>query len=783
MLSINNVPMKYKLPAIIVGMCLAAGAILQTSNTISARNSSKQDVVQLFQTIGVALESELNSWKKENSALLRGLASSPAAAKALQELTEGIHTNPGGVEAVRRAYVDDNPRPAGDRQTYDRAPGTDAYHTSHAWANPWFRGVAARDDFYDVFLIDTDGDVNYTLAKEADFLGNIREGVLAGSPLAKVAEMALAGKAGDTFLSDMEPYAPSNGALALFMASPMTNDQGTVVGVIAVQLNGEELANVLHLSEGLSASLEAFVIGPDGRSRTASEVEEGFPQYFQLPTELPQIRAAMAGEAGLFDDTTDLNGDAVLSVVMPLADMGNGWSLVVQESWADVLAAANETLRNMLLFTGAIALVALGMGIVLARSITKPIQRQTGTLKAMAEGKLDIQVQDADRGDDLGDIARSIGTLLEKLRAAELASEERARMEEDLRQVVDRMRAAMQRLADGDLSSPIDQAFSAEYEVLRVNYNQTLAKLNATISQVVGVAESIRARSTEINHASLDLSRRTENQAAALEETAAALDALTVSVKANANGASEVEATVNTTRAEAEESGKVVNAAVSKMTEIQRSSEQISNISGTIEDIAFQTNLLALNAGVEAARAGDAGKGFAVVASEVRALAQRSSDAAKEIKALITSSAQHVRTGVDQVNRAGTVIENIVSRVAHVSGLVSNIAGSAVEQSSGLAEINIGVTQLDRVTQQNAAMVEESSAACQGLQQDATMLTGLVSHFRIQAGSAPTVPAPAFVAPAPAAVVAPPEPANSATGPLILRKAAESTPHGIWQDF
>ncbi|MBC7477338.1 MAG: hypothetical protein H7317_04495, partial [Pseudorhodobacter sp.] len=249
---------------------------------------------------------------------------------------------------------------------------------------------------------------------------------------------------------------------------------------------------------------------------------------------------------------------------------------------------------------------------------------------------------------------------------------------------------------------------------------------------VVETAESIQSRSREISQSSEDLSRRTENQAATLEETAASLDELTASIRTAAESAREVEGIVRSARHEAEESGLVVQGAVKAMTEIEHSSDQISQIIGVIDDIAFQTNLLALNAGVEAARAGEAGKGFAVVASEVRALAQRSSAAAREIKTLISASTQHVGRGVEQVGRAGTALENIVARVSHISTLVSNIASAAAEQSTGLAEINLGVTQLDQVTQQNAAMVEQSTAASQSLNQEAASLAELVAHFTVR---------------------------------------------------
>ena len=254
-------------------------------------------------------------------------------------------------------------------------------------------------------------------------------------------------------------------------------------------------------------------------------------------------------------------------------------------------------------------------------------------------------------------------------------------------------------------------------------------------------------------------------------------------MKSAAEGAREVENIVRQARREAEESGAVVQGTVSAMTEIERSSDQISQIIGVIDDIAFQTNLLALNAGVETARAGDAGKGFAVVASEVRALAQRSSAAAKEIKTLIGTSTQHVGRGVDQVGCAGEALASIVNRVAHISTLVSDIAAGASEQSTGLAEINIGVTQLDQVTQQNAAMVEESTAASHSLHQEASDLAALVARFALREGGR----SPAIV-----------DLARHQTPPERQTGRSRSTPQrevrakpaagggggrGVWQDF
>ncbi|WP_165354637.1 methyl-accepting chemotaxis protein [Tropicimonas sp. IMCC6043] len=323
-------------------------------------------------------------------------------------------------------------------------------------------------------------------------------------------------------------------------------------------------------------------------------------------------------------------------------------------------------------------------------------------------------------GTDVTETAMEIRDAEERLRAM-VAAQAR---------VFDGLRVGLAELSKGNLRVSIDTAFPDEYEQLRKDFNQSASNLMTAMTQVAENAASIHGEATEINTAAEDLSRRAEKQAATLEQTAAALDELTSSVRSAAEGAARANEVVVDARGNAEKSGDVVEQAVSAMGEIATSSGQISKIIGVIDDIAFQTNLLALNAGVEAARAGEAGRGFAVVASEVRALAQRSSDAAREINDLISRSGEHVRKGVELVGETGTALKRIVESVSGIAGHVSEIAVSAREQSTGLAEINTAVNQLDQVTQQNAAMFEETRAASHALTREASALADTMARFR-----------------------------------------------------
>ena len=349
------------------------------------------------------------------------------------------------------------------------------------------------------------------------------------------------------------------------------------------------------------------------------------------------------------------------------------------------------------------------------------------------------------------------------------ASDERQQVEERVRQaneqVMQIIGGALSAMAGGDLTHRIGDELPAEYARLRNDFNHALDRLSDALSGLQGNVDGVNTSADEISHASDDLARRSEHQAASLEQTAAALDEITAAVRKTAEGARLANASVSSANGAAQRSHEVVTNAVSAMGEIETSSQQIGQIIGVIDEIAFQTNLLALNAGVEAARAGEAGRGFAVVAQEVRALAQRSADAAKEIKDLVAASTHAVSQGVGLVNETGAALEAIVTHVAEIESLVSTIAASAEQQSVGLSQVNTAVNQMDQVVQQNAAMVEESTAAAHSLKGDAAELARAIAAFRITGG--------------PAAVArAQPKPTVRAAAPRPVKAAA-----GGWQEF
>ncbi|MFA4938680.1 methyl-accepting chemotaxis protein [Brevundimonas sp.] len=419
---------------------------------------------------------------------------------------------------------------------------------------------------------------------------------------------------------------------------------------------------------------------------------------------------------------------------------------------ADFMASVNHVMIALFACGLVVALLTVGACLYVSRRMFSPLKGLCDRMESLRQGRTDFDAPWVARGDDIGQISRAViafrdaavrqketeteaETMRETARATRVASEaDRERLAAEDAVVVEALGDGLAALARGDLTYRITTTFAERSRKLKDDYNAAADTLTATMGEIIELVGAMRAGTAEVTTATNDLSRRTEQQAAALEETAAALDQITVTVKKTAEGAQSAAGITAKARSGAEERERIIADTTAAMGQIESTSGRIGEIIGVIDEIAFQTNLLALNAGVEAARAGEAGRGFAVVASEVRALAQRSADAAREIKGLIAASSASVGDGARLVAQTGGALTALIGQVAEINLLAAEIAASAREQAVGLAEVNVAVNQMDQTTQQNAAMVEQTTAANQALSHEAETLAELVSRFRIEAG-------------------------------------------------
>jgi methyl-accepting chemotaxis protein len=541
----------------------------------------------------------------------------------------------------------------------------------------------------------------------------------------------------------------ARGGIGMYAVAPVIVD-GNVIGAVDV---GTEFASAYFdpLAAKLGSEIAVDVL-IDGKLTTQASTEDG--KSF-LPGDA--LKAAFDGE-NVFKQV-EIGGRDMIVKVVPFTNF-SGDKIGVFEIGADateIMAANAAALRNTIIGTLVVAVLSLICFLIFAKSLGNAIGRLTGTMGRLAAGDLSAQIEGENRPDEIGRMAQAVQVFKDnalKTQALEreaeqqrnLTEEQRLRNAEDARIRAEAMAEAtnglatgLKHLSSGNLTFQLDRAFAQEFESLRADFNDTVAQLRGTLGSVAQATSSIDSGSREVSQSADDLSKRTEQQAASLEETAAALDQITTNVSNSSKRAEEARTVAIQANESARHSGVVVANAVNAMERIEESSGQIGNIIGVIDDIAFQTNLLALNAGVEAARAGEAGKGFAVVAQEVRELAQRSANAAKEIKDLIGKSSVEVETGVKLVSETGTALKTIENYIVTINQHMDSIATSSREQSVGLAEVNTAVNQMDQVTQQNAAMVEEANAAGATLATEAGRLRELVSRFQLgqfQAASA-----------------------------------------------
>ena len=512
-----------------------------------------------------------------------------------------------------------------------------------------------------------------------------------------------------------------------------------------------QLKSLLGELDGIRKDLGAAAQSAPESERSAYEpLQKDLKEYRDGVEVVGSMLGVDFGTAASFVQPFEANFKKMTATLDQLVDnVRNGTderaAASYQSAQRATVAAVTATLITLLV----VAVIA-AVGVQTVRGGVGAI---AGATKALARGDHQIDLEKLKRGDELGAIVESLrifrdaASEKERLQAESDAARRAAREERERNEaqqhelsrqqsvVVNSLAGALGALSNGDLTVRLNEAFAPEYEALRRDFNAAVDQLQQTISAVVANASSIEHETGEIRSASSNLSSRTEQQAATIEETTASVEQVTVRVTKAAQVASHARSVVFEARSDAERSGAVMQDAVRAMGDIEKSAREISLIVTVIDEIAFQTNLLALNAAVEAARSGDAGRGFAVVASEVRALAGRSADAAKQIKGLIEASSRQVQQGVTLVGNTGSALERIVSKVSEMTDLIGNIAGGANEQATTLVEINAAVSQLDQVTQQNAAMVAESTSAIHALAENAETLAQLVARFRIDDSS------------------------------------------------
>ncbi|MBN9033141.1 MAG: chemotaxis protein [Rhizobiales bacterium 63-7] len=606
-----------------------------------------------------------------------------------------------------------------------------------------------------------------------------------------------------------KPYKAQSIAIPTAMTSisyPVMSG-GKLLGVSGIDISLGSLADSLRKLKPFGNG-RVLLLSQSAQWMVAPTVELGMTDYKDAGD--TAIKAALDGGKGeVVEGIVGADGVTYRRVVYPFAlpDLNVTWAVLVDVPEA-AIAAPVQAQTLMMALGGIVVLAAVMLALYFAARafIKRPLTGLMADVGRLSGGDYSTPVAGRTRSDEIGALSGALEGLRHTLasgRALETeagkqrqaAEQERQRSEnqrnestQQQRHVVALVGKGLSQLSTGNLSYRITEDFPEDYATLKHDFNGALQSLERMSGEISISINNISGGTSEISRSASDLARRTEQQAASLEETAAALNQLAAQVGSSADNARAAAESVESACKDAERSGDIVQKAISSMQGIENSSQEVSRIIGVIDEIAFQTNLLALNAGVEAARAGEAGKGFAVVAQEVRELAQRSAQAAKEIKTLINASAGQVQEGVGLVGRTGEALDKIASQVMQINGLIRQISASASEQAIGIREINSAVTQMDQVTQQNAAMVEEQTAAGAALAEEAVKLKSLMAAFKTGAEQADPVSAlrqtarqmrtPTPPQPQPQARASRPAPVRRASGPAAVAVASDD-----WEEF
>ena len=775
----NSMKLTRKLPALMIAISAVAVLLVAAAAYIRAESALSDAARATMRAAANGPAEMLEAITSELSADLNGLSYNRGVIAGLADLARATRIDAGGLAAIRARYVDNNPHSAGERHKLIDGGAGLGYDRIHADLQTELLAWTQAMDYYDVFLIDTDGNVVFSVTKEADFGTNLRTGPWKDSGLARMFDRVIAQpRPGTVVFEDFSTYGPSGDVPAAFIGKHVLGRDGSILGVVAIQLPTAQLNAALVDEDARDASLVSYLVGQDGilRSDLPDTSED---EMLDVSAPVAVLELAKTMEPG-FTEGVGINGHPAVIATHPLDVSGTPWTVVTEIGQAELYHPVT-VMTYWFLGIGIMVLAATcAVAILAARSVALPLQRLVGDMGTVARREA-CAIGHTDRGDEIGEIARALRDMdqslnnaeaetrkaeadriafLERERLAERAQEEqrrtaeaaeqarqaefraeqdRARAEHEAAQerqreaqqkVVDHLAQSLRRMADGDLDVTIDEFFSESYKTLRMDFNAAVVALRRIVAEISNSSGRINADVQAIRFATEDLAHRTEKSASAINHTSSTMTNMTGLVGDTTASIQTVRDLTRDAAKQATAGMEIITHSEAAMMRIQTSSEAITRIIAVIDDIAFQTNLLALNAGVEAARAGDSGRGVAVVASEVRALAQRASDSAREIGQLINDSSQHVRDGVVAMRESGGVVESITKSVSAISDSVAQIAGSAEQQEQGIKDVNASLRDLDGATQRNAAMFEETLAATVSLSQSIEELNHLVSRFK-----------------------------------------------------
>ncbi|TKV76301.1 methyl-accepting chemotaxis protein [Rhizobium sp. AU243] len=731
----KSLSIKAKFAALVTGAtlvsCLSVGLLSYEMGKSGLIDASE---IRL-ETVAGNQSKQLDAYTLRVEQSISELSQNAAVAQALETMTTVVPTERDAIiQAFRREGVSEE-----ERASFNGEGLRLLYAIRHATINAAIASVWRNTRVSDIYVIDKTGLIIYTVTKGKNFLTSVTEPQNAA--IKELFDRIEAGK--DGVVSTTGFSGGENDSAMIGMPLAVSNwGQLQRKGAVIMRIAADRIGAVVTPEETGKTIDDAVLLSADGKRR-AGVLSGG------ADAAVSQSLAALsnANDAGTVMAQTPAGN--IFYAYRPVSVFGQKHLLAIGQQESKVLAAANDLAFWATVATLAVLAIMTLIGIFVSASLTKPLTGLAGLMERLNGGENNIEIKAVSRGDEIGIMARALESFrqgildkqrmeAESHRKSEELDEERAQREmekarsaKELEEAVDALATGLANLAAGRLDLRIDKSFVPSLDHLRIDFNNSMAGLEATISNIGESANAIRSGSGELKSASEDLSRRTERQAAALEEAAAALGDMTQAVNLSLSRCNvAVEATAGTMQ-DAHKSTAVVKEAIVAMERIETSSAKIRQIIDVIDQIAFQTNLLALNAGVEAARAGEAGKGFAVVAQEVRELAQKSAAAARDITTLIATSAGDVESGVALVLKTGESLEQIQKRIQSVNDQIGEIATASREQSGRLSEINASVNELDHVTQQNAAMVEETTAAAFSLSSEADGLTEQVGQFSV----------------------------------------------------